>query len=250
MKVYGNLERAGLEALSSNPSAGTLGRFWWNTTDGKAYLDKSANNRPFLLNDDKAILGNSGTASENIRFHRGAAGVIQFLSGADTTAEGTLSTALNQLSARVENYTDAGKPAFGNAGRIIYITDQQKTLLDTGSAWKQVGGGALVITGSNGTPESIVAGTGIAFVALSGPRQMWFVQGSGGHVDITANPQVSAGSDVGQELVIVGRNDDQTLQFDDGNGLSLNGSAVLGANSVLNLVWNGSLWLETSRVRC
>lgn len=138
MKVYGQLERAGAEVLSSNPSAGTLGRFWYNSTDNKFFVDKSTNNRPFLLNDDKAIIGNSGTAADNIRLHRGAAGVLQFLQGGDATAEGSMSTSLNQLSFKFESYTDAGKPAFGQAGRVAYITDLAKLYLDTGSAWSAV----------------------------------------------------------------------------------------------------------------
>lgn len=141
-KIYGDLQRAQFESLGSNPATGTLGRFWWNTAEGKAFFDKSSANRPFLLNDDKAIIGNSGTAADNIRFHRGAAGVLQMVSGGDTTAEGILSTALNQLSFKFETYTDAGKPANGNAGRIVYLSDLQAWMGDDGSAWKALGGGS------------------------------------------------------------------------------------------------------------
>lgn len=159
-KIYGDLQRAQFETLSSNPAAATLGRFWWNSTDGKAYFDKSTANRPFLLNDDKAIIGNSGTASDNIRFHRGAAGVLQLVSGADTTTEGTLSTAINQLAARHENYTNAGLPAAGNAGRQAWVTDQSVLKVDTGTTWLPVGsgggGGALRWVESANAPQAVI----------------------------------------------------------------------------------------------
>lgn len=146
-KIYGQLERAALEVLSSNPTAGITGRIIWNSTDERANLDDGTNNRYLLRNDQKAIFGNHATPANNIRFHRGASGVLQFVSGADTTAEGTLSTALNQTSGRIENYTFAGKPAAGNAGRLAWITDQSRLMADTGAAWIPVGssggGGSL-----------------------------------------------------------------------------------------------------------
>lgn len=140
-KIYGQLERAAFEVLSSNPAAGITGRFLWNSTEGKAFIDDATNVYAFLRNDAKAIIGNNGTANNNIRFHRGASGVLQFVQGGDATAEGTLSTALNQISARVENYLDASKPAFGNAGRLAWITDKSILKVDTGSAWVPVGSG-------------------------------------------------------------------------------------------------------------
>lgn len=142
MKAWGQLENAQLENKTSDYSPGVVGRVWWNTTSGKANLDDGTNIRALLRNDGKAVFGNSGTAANNIRFHRGANGVLQFVSGSDTTAEGTLSTALNQISGRLENYTNSGKPAFGNAGRTIYITDLSSIAFDTGSAWSVIGGAA------------------------------------------------------------------------------------------------------------
>lgn len=141
MKVSSQLERAQFENLAAAPTVGVTGRFYWDTVLGRSYLDDGTLWRALLRNDQKMILGNSGTAADNIRLHRGAVGVLQLLSGADVTAEGTLSTALNQLSSRVENYTFAGKPAFGNAGRMAWITDRTSLFVDTGAAWIQAGAG-------------------------------------------------------------------------------------------------------------
>lgn len=135
MKLYGQLENAQIENKSSDYSAGVVGRIWWRTDLGRAHLDDGTNIRALLRNDQKAIFGNSGTANNNIRFHRGANGVLQLVIGGDVTVEGTLSTSLNQLSVRHENYTFAGKPAAGNAGRQIWISDSKISMLDDGTIW-------------------------------------------------------------------------------------------------------------------
>ena len=74
------------------------------------------------------------------------------------------------------------------------------------------------------------------------------VAGSGGPVDITANPQIVAGVD-GQVVIIQGTNDTNTVQLDDGDGLSLSASIVLGQNDNITLMYDSgeSLWIETSR---
>lgn len=153
MRVNGALERAAFECLASNPAAAIPARVWFNTVDGKTYLDDGTLVRALLRNDGKALIGNSGTAAQNIRLHRGAASVLQLVAGSDVTAEGTLSTALAQFSARQENYTDGTKPAPGNAGRIAWVSDLNQFQGDTGSAWSPLGGGG--------------SGGGINFVGLS-----------------------------------------------------------------------------------
>src|SRR3990167_7393215 len=137
MKVYGDLIRAQLETIA-DPAAALPGRVWWNSTDVQAKLDDGTNVRALLRNDGKCVLGNSGTASQNIRLHRGAAGVLQFVTGDNATAEGSLATTLNQISARLENYTFSGKPSAASAGRLIWATDSASLLVDTGAAWVPV----------------------------------------------------------------------------------------------------------------
>lgn len=99
--------------------------------------------------------------------------------------------------------------------------------------------------GTKAAPSEITAEGGI--VSTAAPRQIHFVRGSGGPVDVTAALQVSAGVRVGQELLVIGTSDAQTVQLSDGRGLSLNGPCVLGANWLLGLFWDGSLWFEFSR---
>ncbi len=139
MKVYSQLVSAALEVKSSDYSTGIVGLIWWNSTAKQVKIgDTTSAITNFLLNNEKCIFGRNGTANNNIRFHRGAAGVLQFVQGGDSTSEGTLSTSLNQISARLENYTDAGKPNFGNAGRVAWISDVGALKVDTGSAWATV----------------------------------------------------------------------------------------------------------------
>jgi hypothetical protein len=142
MKVYGALERAQLETNAADPTVPFQLR--WNSTSGQFMLVDAANARAMLRNDGKAIIGNSGTASENVRLHRGAVSVLQLVPGDDTTAEGTPVTTLQSLDARAPAYTDAGKPAAGNPGRVIWNSTYSALNVDTGAAWNAVGSGGGV----------------------------------------------------------------------------------------------------------
>jgi hypothetical protein len=158
-KIYSQLENAQLENRSSDYAAGTIGRTWWNTTVGQQKVDDGSAIRAVLRNDQKAIIGNSGTAADNIRFHRGAAGVMQLVLGSDTTAEGTLATVLNSFSAKLEAYNFASRPAVGNAGRLIWVPDRLSVQVDTGLAWLPVGsgGGAGALQWIEGANSPIAA---------------------------------------------------------------------------------------------
>lgn len=138
-------------------------------------------------------------------------------------------------------------------GKIEFIDGSQGT---DGHVWTQVGTGGAGnweaapmaspnIGGTRAAPTAITAVGGIT--AGTGYVQIQFVEGSAGPIDITANPQISAGANVGELMSLVGRNATNTLTLDDGTGLSLNGQIILGLDSVINLMWDGTNWLETSR---
>lgn len=151
-KFFGEMKEASLESLSSDPSASTQGRIWYDSAEDKIKLDNGSNKRALLRNDANLHIGNSGTAADNLRLNRAALGVLQLLLASNVTAEGSLATSLmGQLSARLENYTDAGKPAPGNPGRIIFVTDLLEIQFDTGATWLSTSGisggwGALGVT--------------------------------------------------------------------------------------------------------
>lgn len=102
------------------------------------------------------------------------------------------------------------------------------------------------VTGSTGSATAITAAGGVSATAAV-PFQTQFITGSGGAVTVTANPQVSAGTVVGQILYIIGTDDTNTVTIADGNGLSLNGDMTFFNHSALTLLWDGSVWTELSR---
>lgn len=105
-----------------------------------------------------------------------------------------------------------------------------------------------LVTSSYSSPSAIIAGTGIAFTG-SIYKNVWFVQGSGGAVDVSANPQIAAGNVVGQELTVVGTSDTNTVKLEHGTGLQMNGECFLGAGSTITFLWTGATgtWVELSR---
>jgi hypothetical protein len=141
MYVHGQLLRAQLENSGSDYATTLRGGIWLNTVTNRVNFADGTVVKSFLLNDDKIIVGTNGTAATNVRLFRAGTGVLQFALGNDVTAEGTLAISVAQVSSRVENYTFAGRPAPGNPGRIIWVTDQLKNQVDTGAAWIDISGG-------------------------------------------------------------------------------------------------------------
>lgn len=94
-------------------------------------------------------------------------------------------------------------------------------------------------------PLNIVAANGI--VPHGNLEEAQWIQGSGASITISANPQISPGSAVGQRLYLFGANDAQTVKITNGNGVSLNGDCTLGQEDCLALMWNGTNWSEMSR---
>lgn len=120
----------------------------------------------------------------------------------------------------------------------------------------KIGDGATVWAGlgyesalaPNGTRASAIAVTAVGGVSLLGVmREMQFVRGSGGPVTVTATPQIEAGEVVGQELILVGTSDANTVTIANGNGLELNGTCMLENGSRIYLTWDGTVWGEVSR---
>lgn len=94
--------------------------------------------------------------------------------------------------------------------------------------------------------KSVVAATGIDAVTT---MYIPVISSTAGDVNITANPQIVAGTD-GQELVLIGTDDTRTVTLDSGDGLALdNGlSFTLGENNMIKFVYYNSLWLEQWRI--
>jgi len=102
------------------------------------------------------------------------------------------------------------------------------------------------VTGTDAVPIAIVAGTGIEILDVA--VEMIFIESStAGQTDISANPQIEAGTIVGQELNLIGTSDVKTVVIEDGDGVQLNGNILMDSETTLNLLWTGVLWKEMSR---
>lgn len=166
----------------------------------------------------------TGPTTISIFASEAAAAASAAAAAASSTAAG-ISAAASAASASAAN-SSAVAAAASAASALAYVTP--------------------TITGNRLTPQNIVAASGIAFV---GPayENIWFIQGNAGPVNISSNPQIAAGTLVGQKLKLIGRDDTKTVQFNDGTGLSLKGICILGADQILDLFWDGTNWNEYSR---
>lgn len=170
----------------------------------------------------------------------------------------------------LKNDTGATITIINNSGgtaenRILTGTNQDLTMLagsaiilaydNNSSRWQVVGGsggGSSTVFGSTGSPRSVVAATGItsgaSHMSTTANKQLIFVVGSvAGESNISASPQITAGTIVGQEMRIVGASDSDYILLEDGTGLSLNGPWYSYNNDTLDLYWNGTVWSEFSR---
>lgn len=134
-----------------------------------------------------------------------------------------------------------------SSGEFGFETDTQRFKLGDGStAWTDLSYEvALFPSGTRASPNAITAISGIGIAGAL--REFQFVEGNGGPVTVSANPQVEAGSLVGQELVLKGTDDTNTVTIANGTGLELNGPCVLREGSSMWLVWDGTVWGEVSR---
>lgn len=101
--------------------------------------------------------------------------------------------------------------------------------------------------GTRSNPLTVVAATGIVFTPGFN-EYVIFVKGSGGPVTVTATDPVQLGTIIGQEMWLVGRDDDApvTLQHSAGK-LELNGDISLYVGDCLHLGFDGTAWFEISR---
>ncbi len=178
-KILGELQDACVENRASDPASSTAGRIWRNTTEERVKTDDGTNKRALLRNDAKAVIGNNGTANNNIRFHRGAAETLQLTQGDDATAEGSMSTSLAKLSAKIESYLTGSLPAVGNIGRPSYSTDDDTIYVDTGAVWTKM------------ISERFLAAKG-DIITRNSSTMIGLTVGTDGQV-LTANSGVAAG---------------------------------------------------------
>jgi hypothetical protein len=130
----------------------------------------------------------------------------------------------------------------GTNGQILTAASGEAS----GVQWAAAPVVAPTITGTRAAPTAITAAGGITFTGTN-YNNIAFIAGDAAPIVVTANPQIAAATSVGQKLTIIGRDATNTVTIADSNGTSLNGSWVAGLDSVLELVWDGSVWVEMNR---
>jgi len=143
-----------------------------------------------------------------------------------------------------------GTPSTQTGSAPIHIdTTNNAFYYYSGATWRSVGSSSVQGTRQTGTSMSV----GTAITPVAGSNTVAFVVGNGGPITITASPPVVvSGMGAGQELKICGTSNTNTVTYTNGVNLVLNGSATLGKDQCLNLLYAGSdgtnsSWIETSR---
>jgi hypothetical protein len=128
----------------------------------------------------------------------------------------------------------------------IYDNTQTRWVIGAGSG----SGGGSTAFGTFASPRTIAV-TGITaalgHMSTTDSNQVIFVTTASGEVNVTANPQIQAGTQVGQVIRIIGTSNDNFITLEDGDGLSLNGNWYSYSNANLTLLWDGVKWTEMGR---
>jgi hypothetical protein len=107
------------------------------------------------------------------------------------------------------------------------------------------GSGIMSVSGTFAAPNLVTTSVS----APANERQKVYIQGNGGSQTLTASPRIGAGTTDGQELLLCGTSNTNTVIIPDGQGVAQNGSVTLSAHSQILYSWNSgsSLWVEVSR---
>jgi hypothetical protein len=235
--------------IMTNSSTDTLSNKTFNAASN------SISNVPTL-----SVIGlsgvNSGDVSISLANGLSLAGQALSLAASSSSASGALTASdwtlfngklSSPLTTKGDILTRNGSThvRLGVTGNNGYVLMEDSTA-DSGLKFGALPSSAPSVTGSAGSPTLITAAGGISFTG-SYYINYAFIAGNGGAIDITANPQIAAGSLVGQHLQIISKDATNTVKLEDGTGLALNGAWIGGLNSVINLTWDGATWIEDSR---
>jgi hypothetical protein len=215
------------------------------------------------LNQSAAVSGslavaNGGTGGTTQATGRSGLGAAASGANSDITSLTGLTTPLSVA----QGGTGASTLTTGNV--IIGAGTSQVTLVAPGSSgniltsngttWTSAAASTIApsLGGTSGaSPQGIVAATALNITGYGYNGFLW-VTGNTGAVTVTATPSLTAGSNTGQLVTIIGYSNTNTVTLQDAAGLSgsslhLNGTWVGAQYSALTLVWDGTYWNEISR---
>jgi hypothetical protein len=124
--------------------------------------------------------------------------------------------------------------------KIISVLDsagnEVSSVSSAGSAGQIVAAdGGSVQTIPNGTTTLTVA-PGISLIRVVGT----------GATTLGGTPIITAGTAIGQMIILMGTSDTNTVTVPDSGNCNLSAAAVLGNQDTLTLIWDGTKWVQTS----
>lgn len=148
----------GYANIAALPAAAVVGRVAFVQDVGKLFFDTGAAWKPV-----GSEVGTSSSAANNVRLHRSGTAEMQLVPANDTTADGTKSTSLAAVDAKIMNVASfASLPAAGNAGRQAFVTDELKLYVDNGTTWEVSSGSGSGQGAKNYAPNSGNFNSGIS----------------------------------------------------------------------------------------
>ena len=166
--------------------------------------------------------------------------------GAFTTLTASGAVTINDASADVDTRIESD----GNANMLFVDGGDDAVGIgkDPASGVELDVSGDLAITGYFNCDLPAVSSV-VTANTITANAMIIRVQGTGNAIDLSSNPQISAGV-AGQILYLVGEDDTNTVTIDDGNGVQTAAAAshALGDGDVLTLYYDddASVWREIS----
>jgi hypothetical protein len=200
---------------ASTTLTGALTSTDWNTFNGKLGTSLTSANI-FVGNGSNVATGVAVTGDVTI-------------SNAGVTAIGATKVTAAMLNSGAA--TNGQVATANGSGGVTYVTPSST---------------APATSGTDASPTTVTAGAGVVFSG-SNYSNIYFITAASA-ITVSATPQITAGTLVGQKLILISKSATNTITLNDSNGLSLNGAWVGGLDSVLELVWNGNAkWIEVAR---
>lgn len=80
------------------------------------------------------------------------------------------------------------------------------------------------------------------------PHSQYLILTAASAVTLGSTTSITDGYFPGQLLIIEGTSDTNTVTINDNTNTKMAGNITLGLNDTISFIWNGSDWVETSRV--
>lgn len=218
-----NTELGYVSGVTSSIQTQLNGKSTSTLTNGHIFIGNASN-----IAQDQNVTGDIAITNAGVTSYSGTVPI-----GKGGTGQTTANAALNALL-----------PSQSGAANKVLTSD------GTNTSWAP--GFSISTFGTMASPRSLAAATGITsgagHMSTTANKQVVIIQNANSYYEaVSANPQIQAGTILGQEMRIVCASSTAIFSLSDGNGLSLNGDWYPKQNGTLDLYWNGSVWAENTR---